>query len=378
LDGAPSLASFDQSQYEELAGQYKAITDADAQCTAAANSPLANLVVTERDMIDVNESKRRGKPSRASQLQYDLLGFREVDERNKTAALAMEMFYRLSEAESGRDSLARSFTETGQLLESLKDLKDRGLEIPQELSTLERQNLELNDQRQELDQALGQLNAQLGRMLGMDVNDETPIWPEWDWTVTAPPDANVVIAQAIAHRADLGALDYLIRNLDDDTLSSARTALQRIEATMGAPLAGTGGGLLNNCFGCSSTDREVDTRRMQLVKARVELEREIVSTVRDRSQTLLARLRQVTVAAEQRISWQNELVRLRRKVELGEANRFKVGEAQLEFIAAERDLVRALVAWKVAEMKLKEAAGLLALECGFSPKPCYDCVDCGK
>ena len=42
-----------------------------------------------------------------------------------------------------------------------------------------------------------------------------------------------------------------------------------------------------------------------------------------------------------------------------------VRKARLDLLAVEQDLLHDVIAWKLAVVKLKEAQGLLAVECGY-------------
>ena len=48
---------------------------------------------------------------------------------------------------------------------------------------------------------------------------------------------------------------------------------------------------------------------------------------------------------------------------------FDLSAAQLELLRAESDMLHRVIAWKIAEAKLKQAQGLLAAECGYGVCP---------
>ena len=52
-----------------------------------------------------------------------------------------------------------------------------------------------------------------------------------------------------------------------------------------------------------------------------------------------------------------------------EVTPFDVSAAQLKALEAESDAVAAAATWKVAEVKLKQAQGVLACECGHRLPP---------
>jgi hypothetical protein len=50
---------------------------------------------------------------------------------------------------------------------------------------------------------------------------------------------------------------------------------------------------------------------------------------------------------------------------LAEGGAFRIHRAQLDAIVIEQDLLHDVIEWKLALIKLKQAQGLLAIECGY-------------
>ena len=62
-------------------------------------------------------------------------------------------------------------------------------------------------------------------------------------------------------------------------------------------------------------------------------------------------------------------MRLRRTRPDGGVSVLDVGAAELHLIERQSDLVHQVIAWRIAQAKLKEAQGLLAVECGVGCGP---------
>ena len=75
---------------------------------------------------------------------------------------------------------------------------------------------------------------------------------------------------------------------------------------------------------------------------------------------LESRLSQAVVAKGKWANLQQHLQGLHEKQKVAQATLFDVSAAQLQTLQAESDAVSALVAWKIAQVKLKKAQGALA------------------
>ena len=88
------------------------------------------------------------------------------------------------------------------------------------------------------------------------------------------------------------------------------------------------------------------------------------------------RLKQSAIAAETHASWQQRLGDLKSLREVGSATPQEIQQAQLEVTAAESTLLKQVIAARLAQVKLKEAQGLLAAESGYDIGTCLAGLCC--
>ncbi len=338
--------------------QYRVLRAEEVQCLAAANAPLAKLYASESEAVLAGADRR--SQSSAPTLSR-LMTFRAIDQRNQTAGTALELFYSLAEAEANRDFLDRSIAEVDRAAANLDQLKQSGLKIPVDRTSLQRQKLDWLDRRIQLHSALRQMRGQLQQLCGFDADETTPIWPEADLTVTVTlTDAQAAIVEGLANRADLGALRMLGGSLSGDTLPAARSGMQTLSPGLGASLIG------RRLFGSQSySEAELQTRQSQLAQAQADTERTAGREITEAAQNVETRLREIAVAKERWDVWRQRVAELKEKRETDGVTAFDLSIAQLELLRAEGDVVHRVIAWKIAQAKLKQAQGLLAAECGY-------------
>jgi hypothetical protein len=317
----------------------------------------------------------RCRKSAQRDLKRKILRYREVDQRNRDAASALKAFYLLAEAEINKDLLEQSLTETAKSLDFFDQLEREGFEIEAEKQRNEAlgQRVDLLDRRAVLEKSLRELDGQLRRLVGLSLDDCTPIWPAADFTVTADPvDVDAAISLGLTHRADIGLLCTLIESLDRNTLTVVRKAMGQIDTLLGM---GGPGGRLKMLFARRAICEEVETRRRQLCQLLVDRQEAAVEEIRQAAYAVETRLEQIVIAGENARQQRDraEALRQRRGVPDG-PTAFEIQAAELEAIQAKSEAIHQVVAWRIAQVKLKEAQGLLACECGYDLPPCGCCV----
>ncbi len=363
LSNLPNYQTVDQALNQPTVPvQYGVLPSCDAQCLAAANAPLAKLYDAERCAVLANADCRTQS---AACVLSRLMAYRAVDERNKAAASALELFYALAEAEANHDILNRGVDEVDRASANLEELKKSGLKVPVDASALQRQKLDWLDRRIQLDAATAKLRPQLQQICGIEDDPTTPIWPQADMTVTVMPiDLPSAIAQGLANRADLGALRMLHHSLNLETLPAARVGIQSISPGLGASIAARR--MLGN-RSAGDDEAELGTRQSQICQAWSELERNVRREITEAVQNVEARLREIAVAKERCDIWRQRIEDLKERRKTGGVTAFDLNAAQLEYIRAESDAIHRIIAWKTAQANLKKVQGLLAAECGYGP-----------
>jgi outer membrane protein TolC len=335
--------------------QYRALRAEEVQCMAAANAALGNLYASESDAVLANPGRCRDQ--QAAHTLSRLMAFRAADERNKAAGSALQLFYSLAEAEANHDVLDRSIAELDRAMAQLNELKQSGLKMPPDRSALDRQRLDLLDRRIQLQSAIRTMRGQLQQLCGFEADETMPIWPQADLTVVvAPIDAQAAIAEGLANRADLAALQMLSGSLNGDTLPAVRSGMQAMGPGLGASVVARR--LLGG-------DGDLQTRQSQLAQAQAEAERNIRREVVEAVWNAETGLREIAVAKERSAVWQERVAGLRERRQTDGVTAFDLSAAELELLRCESDAVHRVIAWKIAQAKLKQAQGLLAAECGY-------------
>lgn len=335
---------------------------------SAANSKLANLFDLERQPLAraAGCGKKAGK---VAGLEQRLLCLRGIHERNQAAAQGLEAFYKLAEVRRNAASLAGSLSMLERMQDDLRKAQDEGLKVTADQSSLARKRLELLDQRAQLDLADAQLSEQLRGLIGMQPGEPTRLEPQPDLKVTLEViDADAAVSIGLAARADLAGLRLLIGELDARTLPAARRGLSQADPALG--ISALALGALHKLLHVDTAPSELQIRCAQLAELLESRELQAASEIRLAVFTIEARLMQVAIAGEMLTSWQSRLGDLKALREVGSATPLEIQQAELEVAAAESALLKQAIAWRLAQVKLKEAQGLLAPECGYDTSSC--------
>ncbi len=350
---------------------YRLLTEPQCQCLAAAESTLGNLLAIERQSVLTGVVWRWDREALARSVLADALALRAVEERNRSAAQALELYYRLAAAYFARDRVEQSLAELRRWIEDLGKAKETGLTVPQEDSKLRLQEVELAERKVQLDAAIEQLDEQLCQLVGLERDPHQPLWPGAELTVrVAAVDADAAVEEGLRSRPDLALLALLYENVDEQTLGVIRDALARIDLAMGLPTPRKH--MVSTAVHRAKVCLEAETRREQLGQLLHAQRRVAEQELRRAASEVDRRLRQIGLAKDKLDQRQQALRRLRdRREAKGSPPAFEVPAAQLEVLAAEIDVFEAVIEWKIATARLKQSQGTLAAECGYaSPESC--------
>ncbi|MFV1968282.1 MAG: TolC family protein [Pirellulaceae bacterium] len=343
----------------ELAG-YRPLSGYEVRCLAAENSQRANALTNERSAVSAQSSKRS---SESINLFADWLELHADHERNRSAAAALESYYRLAEAEAGGRSLERSLRAIDDAVEEIGEVRQTGLPLDVDLTEFERQRLDLIDKQTEAHLALNRLNSQLQFLLGRGFREDVRIWPNAVLdVVTERINVDAEIQVALFNRSDVQALRQLGARLNSATLPAIKQAV-------GAAAAPMMGGLLldverRKLFALESgVIDELELRHSQIAQLVADQERLVAEEVRTAAYTVESRLRQIAIAKEKAATWQRRIDRLREQWESGTVDLLLLREAELKSIEADQDLLHSVIEWKIAQVKLWEAQGLANAGC---------------
>jgi hypothetical protein len=378
VDGAALAADVEAALGDPAAPIYRALTPEQCQCLAAEASRLGNALADERAALDAEQSwcQRR---SAESELRRSLLWHAEAEARNHSAANALEVYYLLAQAEAGRDLLAESLAIGEAALADYRTLSASGLALPQDEGELLRQALALRSRAVRLDVDLAELNAKLQTMLGYEpCGGAWRIWPLVDLRVAVEPlDREAEVDVGLSHRAELCLWRALLDGLTVRTLAAARDALQSV-----SPLLGQHADQCRDCchllqdlaalLKVGGAKRELEERRAQVAELLADREREVAAEIRRWCDTIEARLREIALANETAADWELRIRDAEERQQAGRGTPFDVHDARAGAVEARAAVLGRVVAWKLAQVELREQQGLLAVECGYDP-----CGECG-
>lgn len=360
----------------EVSG-YRLLTESQCQCLAAAESTLGKLLASERQSVLTGVVARRDREASGRSVLADVLGLRAVDERNRSAASAMELYYRLAGAYFARDRLDRSLDEVRRSIEDLRKARETGLSVPVDEARLRTQEIDLLDRKAQLDAAIGQLDEQLCQLLGLDRDPSQPLWPGAEMAVSvARIDVDAAVAEGLRSRPDLALLCVLYENVNEQTLGPIRSALSRVDPLMGRPAPKKH--MVSSAVHRARVCLETQTRQEQLGQLLESQRRSAEDEIRRAVSDAEKRLRQIGLAKDKLDQSQDLLRRFReRRDAKGAPAASEIRAAQVDLLSAESDAFQSVVEWKIAAVKLKQSQGLLAAECGYAlPAPCCEgCLD---
>ncbi len=340
---------------------YCNLTERDAQCLAAMNAPNARLLELEADALEaqpsgVHHAAAGGTTATALRLQA-------IHERNRNASAAVQLLLRIAGAEHAADSLRQQLTEIKQTLDDLKRLQIAGMELPLSGPQTEAQHFEVEHKLGELELTIDLLNEQLAMLLGQTLPPATRYWPDVNLQVNpALPPAEESQALAVVQRADLAALRVAANGDGRDSGNAARALL----GTSAAGLGASGGCGILSLVHFRAAEEEAALRSEQLYGAAADRERSTRHEVAQAIATIEARLNQLALSQQRTEALKLHVDNLNRKAEASPVPSFEIRRAKLALLAAEQDLFHDVIEWKVAGVKLREAQGELAVECGYT------------
>lgn len=358
-----SLKGLEPAEPSEDA-QYRVLRPEEVKCLAAAAAPLANLIEWEGRLAASDSGTRS---ARAVALKRRWLGFQAVEARNRAAGRALEVFYLLAEVEANRDLLRRGLKEIDEAIANLRRLESEGIRIPvgQDSHDLPRRRMDLLARWGESETAVRRLSGQLHQLIGLPLDDLMPLWPAADLQVTGDAvDVESAVTVGMEQRADIALLRQLVRSVDADTLALVRSTLGRIDSVLGATVSSPRAFLAYS----SPTGREEEThvRRHQLRELLESQERLAAEEIRDAALNVTATLNQVVLAKGVRDNRRQRVESLEQRRGTADGiTVFDISAARMQEIEAQRGLVHQVIAWRIAQVKLKQAQGALALECGY-------------
>jgi outer membrane protein TolC len=343
--------------------EYRKLTADDCRVLAIAHAPFADDLDRHSENDPPPHAKPRKPAAQFAEASRLVRGHAADDLRNRAAGEALQEFFKLAETEGQFDLLAAADAELRAQLAAALKAEQSGLKDRADIPGIRRRLLDIEAQQAKLVAGAGALNASLRARLGLAGNDPLPLWPADPLTVRADVvDAEKAVATGLSYRSDLNALRVLA---DGSAVGLAEGVLQGINPLLGAlapdnPLVA----LFAPVFAPFTGKPE---RRQAETAARVAgaLEaRQRQTEAEIRAATALIRGHRAAVAARalevQQLEARIEELKARQRAGLNVAA--ELTTAKLDLLKAKGELLTAVIEWHAAEVKLRQAMGLLVRE----------------
>jgi hypothetical protein len=184
----------------------------------------------------------------------------------------------------------------------------------------------------------------------------------------------------LGNRSDLRGLELVICQLEKNTLPVARGVLNFAESTVGTVEPQEGVVHWLRCHRCNATELPVRCRQLALFYE----ETEQGATAEIKNAAYQIRLQQQRVASAHALvaQLQEHTRQLEETRDVEQVSVFEISRARAQAWEAQTKLIDQVVQLYIAQVKLRESQGLLAIECGHSPSLCCEgccngaCVRC--
>lgn len=342
---------------------YRALTDRECQCLAAANASVPALLQMENWLSASTDSRCLCTQGEAGSLQRRLRRLREFQLRNEAAKEALLRYYDLAEAEAARYAACRSLEVIDRTVADVEQLADQGVLLNGTVQELRRRRLELQQQLADLVVTVDGLNRTIYYKLGLGDRQPYAIWPDLNLELNPQvPPVQEALATGLTMRAELNIVRVLRAELDTENLPIARGVLQQADPALGIEPGKRSH--LCKLLGLHDED-ELAIRDGQLLRLLREREEQIAAEIRAHLTALEIRGQQVLLATRQ-VEYAkhtlDDLIELRRA---GRGMPLDISQAKLRVFQEEHEQINRFLAWKRAQVELAAALGVLAAECGY-------------
>jgi hypothetical protein len=371
---SPGFSPLAHPPAHPLEKSYQAMTAEQCRCRAVQVQGTANMLDASAASLG-EELARKFCPelhdqARQVALKQDVLRSNAQELRNSNAAVALNLFFRIVEAEALTDLEQESLRAVDEALYHMLDLKNKGLKSNEDYEALRRQRLEMLAEATRLQLATDEFNTELTRLLELDgsCHCNGRFWPIFTPHLDAEiPECKAAVAEGLARRPELFMIKRIADELDAKTLLIIAKMLQGVNGLLGpgdskSHLAGLAQLVAIVC-GSGPLAREVETRRQQVNTYRNSRTAVIAGEIRQ-DVIALGHRAQLVVLVRQRVeSLQTTLEDVLAKDRRGMANFAQILEARLQLHKARAEFVREATAWERERVQLAWHQGVLFLDC---------------
>jgi hypothetical protein len=344
-------------------GQYRGLTAAECRVLAIRNAPLADDLDTHPDSEPPHLALRHKKPEFAHQSRL-VRGYAADELRNRAAAEALELYWKLAAAEGQFDLVAAAHDILRVQLVAAEKAVKAGLADRADADRFRRQLLDIESQMAKLEAALAVLNAGLAGHLGLDPNDPLPVWPT-DPLRVAGVETEVPADQAVQtarhYRPDLNLLRALTAS-EDFGGELARGVLTSVNPLMATQDPTNPIIAILSVIKREPTNAEAKLHR-QLVALLGSRERQADAEVRAAAATVRGNRAAVAAKAAEVRNLRAKVADLEKRAAAGVAGaQAELIVAQIDLLKLRGDLLQLAADWHVADVKLRQATGMLVRE----------------
>lgn len=278
---------------------------------------------------------------------------------DSAAATALRAYY-------GRiavDEQLKVVDESVNLLNRQRQQQDavakQGVTVTIDLTRFDREQINLEDQRQQLLARREQLQSSLKNLANIQLGDHTMLEP-----MEIQPrsiDTNYLVDIALRQRHDLLSVEYLSQHITRETAPLLLTAVTGLGGGAALPLPKIC--WLNQLLGKRDYTCLAQNLRDELALAKEGLTLTIRNSVEEKSSVLRLAYQRVELADRTLESWDYRIRQLNRAAELGDARPADLAAAEASRLAALSDLQSRRLDAKLAEVDLAEVVGGLHQRC---------------
>ncbi len=340
-----------------VTAKYVSLSAEECLRSACTHAALARGILAA---VDGNPRPGSHAPAKAAvdDLRRTVAGELAREARNRAAGGALELYYRLQEAELLADLLARSLDEVDALVRAADTLAANGFSEAPEAFALRKSQLDLRAEQVSLRAGVRRLNAELKPLLGLEATAENLLPADGFQVATDQLDPHAAVAHALAGRGDLRAVRALQVGLDKQTVDAVRQAVAGLLPPLGAITAAANTfapGLRVLLPFLQKTDVEKVRRQVKLLQEDREREvaKDVVEAVDDyhtqRDRLAVSRRRVVVETAR--------VADFTVKRNNGLPVETDLRKARLDLLAAEREQLKDAFAWKRADVTVRKLLG---------------------
>ncbi len=338
---------------------YYQLTAEDCRRQACLNSSIANLLdaaTTPHSGLCADGARAMAQTVRATTAHY-----LAEEVRNRTAAAALTAYYKLLELELTGDVLQSTVAELDDLLAVNEKLAEKGFKLPADAHELKKQRIELLATQARLRSGIQHLNGELKSLLAIDPGTAGLLLPADQVRVVPDPlDVELAVQLGLKLRPELNLLRTLANVADPRAVKAIRQALIGLAPPLAAVLS-TAAEVLPPLTPWVRESAKADAvaLRHQVLSLLADRERVAVKEIRAAADEWTTG-RELAGLARSRFELTQERVNeYETRAKAGQSVEAERRRARLDALKAEGELVSEVAKWKAADVKAREAIGLL-------------------